>query len=70
MAVPVGRWGLTYHQVAELARRLGATDAALLDGGGSTTVVIRRGGGIARVDATGRIPQRAVPNGLVLVPVR
>jgi hypothetical protein len=66
-----GSWGLTYAQVTELARRLGAREAVMVDGGGSTTLAVRGPGGrVQRVDAHARAAQRPVPNGLVLVPRR
>ena len=62
---PVGGPGLTYHETAELARRLGVTDAVLVDGGGSTTMVA--GAGLDRLDAPSWATQRPVPNGFALV---
>ena len=66
--VPSSRFGLTYRQVTEVARALGATEAVMVDGGGSSTMAVRIGGGVQRVDAAGWAPQRPVPDGLVLVP--
>lgn len=63
---PVGGPGLTYYETAELARRLGATDAVLVDGGGSTTLVGDTGT-VTRLDAPDRATQRPVPNGFALV---
>jgi hypothetical protein len=65
-SVPVGGPGLTYYETAELARRLGATEAVLVDGGGSTTLV-GVVGRVTRLDAPDRVPQRPVPNGFALV---
>lgn len=63
---PVGGPGLTYYETAELARRLGATEAALVDGGGSATLSGDTGT-VTRLDADDDVPQRPVPNGFGLV---
>jgi hypothetical protein len=66
-AVPVSRYGLTYRQVTEVARSLGASEAVMLDGGGSSTMAVRAGRKVLRVDAPADAPQRPVPDALVLV---
>lgn len=54
--------GSTKRQLAEVARRLGATDGVVLDGGGSTALFIRTGrGGIKRIDAQSAVDVRKVP---------
>lgn len=63
-----GRWrrhslGASMRQAADLARRLGATDAANLDGGGSTTFVVR--GHVLNRPSDGY--ERGVVNSLVVV---
>jgi hypothetical protein len=55
--------GLTAGQVVALVRRLGATDAALLDGGGSTTFAVR---GVLR-NAPSDGAERPVANAVLLV---
>jgi exopolysaccharide biosynthesis protein len=66
---PVSRYGLTYRQMTEAARALGASEAVMVDGGGSTTMALRGADGVVRrVDAPANAPQREVPDGLVLVP--
>jgi hypothetical protein len=65
--VPVSRYGLTYRQVTELARSLGAAEAVMVDGGGSSTMAVRSGRFVHRVDAPPDAPQRPVPDALVLV---
>ena len=65
--VPVSRYGLTYRQVTEVARTLGATEAVMVDGGGSSTMAARSGRLVHRVDAPSDAPQRPVPDALVLV---
>ena len=65
--VPVSRYGLTYRQVTEVARSLGASEAVMVDGGGSSTMAVRVGGKVHRVDAPADAPQRPVPDALVLV---
>jgi hypothetical protein len=65
--VPVSRYGLTYRQVTEVARSLGAAEAVMVDGGGSSTMAVRSGRLVHRVDAPAGAPQRPVPNALVLV---
>ena len=60
--------GASYHQMALFARRLGASDASLVDGGGSTTMVVRTPAGVLRrVDGpfTG---QRSISDVLAIVP--
>jgi exopolysaccharide biosynthesis protein len=64
---PVSRYGLTYRQVTEVARALGASEAVMVDGGGSSTMAVRSGRLVHRVDAPARAPQRPVPNALVIV---
>jgi hypothetical protein len=66
--VPVSRYGLTYRQVTEVARSLGASEAVMVDGGGSSTMAVRAGRTVHRVDAPADTPQRPVPDALVLVP--
>ncbi len=61
------RYGLTYRQVTEVARTLGASEAVMVDGGGSSTMAVRAGRRVQRVDAPARAPQRPVPDALVLV---
>jgi hypothetical protein len=63
---PVGGPGLTYYEMAELGRRLGVTEAVLVDGGGSTTLVGDTGS-VSRLDAPEWATQRPVPNGFALV---
>jgi len=58
--------GASYHQMALVAQRLGATDAVLVDGGGSTTMVARVPGALRRVDRPGSI-ERAVPDAVGIV---
>jgi Phosphodiester glycosidase len=53
--------GFTYAQIADVARRLGASDAVLVDGGHSTILVVRRHGAGARVDTVPGAGQRLVP---------
>jgi exopolysaccharide biosynthesis protein len=65
--VPVSRFGLTYRQVTEVARSLGAAEAVMVDGGGSSTMAVRSGRAVHRVDAPADAPQRPVPDALVLV---
>jgi exopolysaccharide biosynthesis protein len=65
--VPVARYGLTYRQVTEVARSLGASEAVMVDGGGSSTMAVRAGRKAHRVDAPADAPQRPVPDALVLV---
>jgi exopolysaccharide biosynthesis protein len=66
---PVSRYGLTYRQITEAARALGASEAVMVDGGGSTTMALRGSDGVVRrVDAPANAPQREIPDGLVLVP--
>jgi exopolysaccharide biosynthesis protein len=65
--VPVSRYGLTYRQVTEVARALGASEAVMVDGGGSSTMAVRAGRKVHRVDAPADAPQRPVPDALVLV---
>jgi len=65
--VPVSRYGLTYRQVTEVARSLGAAEAVMVDGGGSSTMAVRSGRLVHRVDAPSDAPQRPVPDALVLV---
>jgi hypothetical protein len=65
--VPVSRYGLTYRQVTEVARTLGASEAVMVDGGGSSTMAVRAGRRVHRVDAPADAPQRPVPDALVLV---
>ncbi len=66
---PVSRYGLSYRQVTEIARALGAREAVMVDGGGSTAMGLRGANGVVRrVDAPASAPQREVPDGLVLVP--
>jgi len=60
-----GNLGLTYGETADLIRKLGATDAALLDGGGSTTLAVRQSGRVVRVDAPAASPQRPVTDAMV-----
>jgi hypothetical protein len=67
-----GRYGIyvgaSYHQMALFARRLGASDAALVDGGGSTTMVVRTpAGALRRVDGP-FTSQRSVSDALAIVP--
>jgi hypothetical protein len=63
-----GSVGMSLAELARWLRRLGATDAANLDGGGSTTLWLR-GTGVANVpsDPTG---ERTVGNALFVVPRR
>jgi exopolysaccharide biosynthesis protein len=65
--VPVSRYGLSYRQVTEVARSLGASEAVMVDGGGSSTMAVRAGREVQRVDAPAEAPQRPVPDALVLV---
>ena len=65
--VPVSRYGLTYRQMTEVARSLGAAEAVMVDGGGSSTMAVRAGRRVRRVDAPADAPQRPVPDALVLV---
>jgi len=60
--------GVTYGEAADLARRLGATGAVLLDGGHSTTAALRERGGVRRIDAPASARMRPVPDGVVLAP--
>ncbi|WP_143447837.1 phosphodiester glycosidase family protein [Kineosporia sp. R_H_3] len=54
--------GASHHQMAAVARGLGATDAVLLDGGGSTTMVLRTASGaLRRVDGP-FVTQRELPD--------
>jgi hypothetical protein len=53
--------GMTYPEMAELARQYGCTDAIELDGGGSSTLWVL--GNILNSPSEGR--QRAVANGLI-----
>lgn len=55
--------GLTAGEVVALVRRLGATDAAMLDGGGSTTFAVR---GVLR-NAPSDGAERPVANAVLLV---
>lgn len=55
--------GLTAQQTVAFLRRLGATDAAMLDGGGSTTFVVR--GRVMGTPSDGR--ERPVANAVLLV---
>ena len=63
-----GSVGMSLAELALLMRRLGATDAANLDGGGSTTMWVR-GSGVTNVpsDPTG---ERTIANALLVVPRR
>ncbi|HEY6795949.1 MAG TPA: phosphodiester glycosidase family protein [Kineosporiaceae bacterium] len=61
-----GVLGVTYYATADIARRLGASDAVLLDGGHSTTLAIR--GDATRSDAPPAAPMRPVTNAFVVVP--
>ena len=63
----VSRYGLTYREVTEVARSLGAAEAVMVDGGGSSTMAVRAGRRVHRVDAPAQAPQRPVPDALVLV---
>jgi hypothetical protein len=60
-----GVQGLTYGETADLTRRLGATDAVLLDGGHSTSLAVRDGR--RRVDAPASAPERPVANAVLVV---
>jgi hypothetical protein len=64
---PSSRYGLTYRQVTEVARALGAAEAVMVDGGGSSTMAVRSGRRVHRVDAPAQVPQRPVPNAVVIV---
>lgn len=55
--------GMTFHELAELARRLGCTEALNLDGGGSSTLWL--GGQVMNSPSDGR--ERLVANALLLV---
>ncbi len=62
--------GVSHHQIAEVARRLGATEAVALDGGGSTTMVVRvPRRGLVRMDSVPfrRVTERRVAVGWALV---
>ncbi len=61
------RYGLTYRQVTDVARTLGASEAVMVDGGGSSTMAVRAGRRVHRVDAPAGSPQRPVPDAVVLV---
>jgi hypothetical protein len=58
-----GGHGMTAREVLALVRRLGGTDAAMLDGGGSTTFVAR--GRVANTPSEGR--ERPVANAVLLI---
>ena len=58
--------GASHHQMAAVARGLGATDAVLVDGGGSTTMVLRTASGaLRRVDGP-FVTQRDLPDILAI----
>lgn len=60
--------GASYHQMALIGKRLGASDAVLVDGGGSTTMVVRTpAGGLRRVDGP-FTAQRSISDVLAIVP--
>ena len=60
--------GASYHQMALIGKRLGASDAVLVDGGGSTTMVVRTpSGGLRRVDGP-FTAQRSISDVLAIVP--
>ena len=60
--------GASYHQMALIGKRLGASDAVLVDGGGSTTMVVRTpAGGLRRVDGP-FTSQRSISDVLAIVP--
>lgn len=59
--------GMTLHELAQLMKQLGATDAINLDGGGSTTLAIR-GGLVVNSPSEGK--QRPVANAVVVVAPR
>lgn len=62
-----GRRGLPYGAMADVLRRLGATDGVLLDGGTSTTLVVRQGSRLVRADAQPSLGQTRVADAIVVL---
>lgn len=63
-----GNRGLPYGAMADVLRRIGATDGVLLDGGGSTTLVVKRGSKLVRADAKPSARQTRVADAIVVLP--
>lgn len=53
--------GSTKHQMAQVARWLGATEAVTMDGGGSTSLYAREARGVRRIDLPQDVWTRPVP---------
>jgi hypothetical protein len=60
--------GSTIHQLGEVLKSLGATDAVTVDGGGSTTFLAKLLGRYKRLDVPDEAWIREIPIGAALVP--
>ena len=67
-----GGWragGSTIHQMGDWLKQMGATEAVFFDGGGSTAMLVNPTTGYRRLDLPENVLLRAIPVGIVALPI-
>lgn len=67
-----GGWragGSSIHQIGDWLKQVGATEAVFFDGGGSTAMLVNPGTGYQRLDLPENVLLRAIPVGIVALPI-
>lgn len=67
-----GGWragGSTIHQIGDWLKQAGATEGVFFDGGGSTALLVNPGAGYQRLDLPENVLLRAIPVGIVALPI-